>query len=124
MIAPNVALASGQNLYTLGSYTMPFAGFLSMDLFAELNTPGGVSAPQNYLSVYSGSTPGPSVTGDMGVGQTGAGIFSSVKTSRTFAYWNSVSQGTVVTVIARVYSTQNAVTTVKRIGGFFRASAR
>lgn len=122
LIAPNALLASGQNLYTVGSYTMPFTGYLMLDLFGEIATPAGVSAPQNFLSVGSTSTPAPTNTGDMGVCQRMAG-FGGTKTSRTWAYWASLSQGTVVTAVARVYSTQNAVSTVKRIGGFWRASA-
>jgi hypothetical protein len=113
---------AGENIFTMGSFAMPFAGSLQAELYAEVHWPNGTS-PDVFLSVGAMSTPAPSGSGDLGVCQPGAVGYNSDHDMRTHAVWNGLSAGAVVTGVARIWTNLANTVTLSYLGGFWRPMA-
>lgn len=110
---------AGENIFSMGGYTMPFAGHLHVELYAELSHPGD-QAPPIWLSVGGQSSPPPSGTSDIGPCQPAAGVFTAQHEVRTHAYWANLAAGAGVNGIARIYTTVANTVTLAYLGGFWR----
>lgn len=118
---PVQGMAAGENFLGVGTYTMPFAGSLAIELYVEIYWPGEYS-PGIWLSVTG--SPATNGTADLGISMPGFDPYWPCRQNpRTHAWWGSLAAGTVVTGWARVYSTiGGGVVVVNYVGGFWRAA--
>lgn len=117
---PQAWMVAGENLYGMGWFTMPFAGNLTLDLYANCDWPGD-NCPSLWLSVWTGSTPGPSSTADMRISHTGINVFRGGGELRSHAWWANLTAGAGVYAYARIYCTQGGNTVaIRYIGGLYR----
>lgn len=121
-VTVNGYLAINDSYFNVGSFTMPFAGHLFIDMWAEMNWASGI-LPQTFLSVASNSSPAPTSSADMGVAHHAPGIFSADHEPRTHAWWQNLGAGAVVSANARTWTNINGVVHLMYIGGFWRPMA-
>jgi hypothetical protein len=122
VVGPEVYLAQNDNFFAVGSFTMPCAGHLFFDIWAELEWASGI-LPQTWLSVATTSTPAPTSLADFGVAHYATGAFTAAHEPRSHAWWQNLSAGATVSVNARLSTNIGGVVLVHFIGGFWRPMA-
>jgi hypothetical protein len=120
IISPQVYCGAGENLWGMGWYTMPFAGHLTVELWAEVDW-NGDNAPGIWFSVGQGSSPAPNGGAtDLGECRHGINIFKPAAEMRASAYWLNLGAGAGVYAHARIYSTEAGHVAVRFVAGFYR----
>jgi hypothetical protein len=118
-ISPQFAMGTGEHLWGMGWFYMPFAGHLTVELYAELDWHGDTS-PAIWFTVGSGSSPAPNGgAADPGICyRGGVNLFAGMGEMRTHAYWLNLASGAGVYAHARLYTTGGG--NVRHICGLYR----
>jgi hypothetical protein len=122
-VSPQAYAVAGENLWGMGWYYMPYAGHLTVELWAEVDW-NGDNVPGIWFSVGQGSLPVPNGGAtDAGVCFHGINIFKPQAQMRASAYWLNLGAGAGVYAHARIYSTEGGHVAVRYIAGFYRPMA-
>lgn len=119
-IVPNAAQGANTGVnYTVGTYTMPFAG----KLIAEFKGRCTWTVDQTWFRAWlSNSTPGPSSASQHAKWTGNPGGYTTSAEIPLTASWDSLAKGQVVTLIGYVGSGTLGGLTMVSIGGLVRAS--
>ena len=110
--------------WEVGTYSMPFAGHLMVNMWAEVAWPG-TSTLVNGLAAWLSpiySVPACDGYGDMGIYDNCAGIFSFGGQPRCHGIWANLAPGAYISLHARFYNTPPGLQ-IKYVGGFFQPMA-
>lgn len=110
----NATLNAGENLYSIGSFTMPFSGQLTCEAYAEVSWPG-TAAVATWFSIQASPA---SSTSDLSVNQCGVGGFATNAEMRAHAWWDN--QIATISATARLYCTEAGTVYCRYVGGFWR----